>query len=488
LESEKIELAIQEKGIQEIALFRASGESTFSAEEVEQMLKYYHAIMFDPASPSDVPDVVKCNPVAQEISDVLLGCRNALQMARAGDFSYKIEFKGFLGGALKALQANLNHVAWLTRRVADGDLDQRMDFMGDFSESFNSMVQQLTFTLGELKHKQENLESLATNLQQEIEVRKNTEKRLREEEERWSLAVQCSRDGIWEIDLETGKPLYYSQRLLELTGINPSNFPCVRVWPKLFHPDDHAILQLFRKFLSYDDPPSSFELDHKLLCANGKYRWFFTRGMLLKNPVTQKPSRIIGVTADIQERKEREERFSHRATHDALTDLPNRVLFDDHLKNAVKFAKRNGSHVAVIMVDLDKFKFINDTLGHYAGDVLLVEVAKRMQKSIRESDMVSRFGGDEFAMVLAFGKNEWQSITKALKRTIDSLKKPMQIADKKIIISASFGISVYPEDGDKPKHLMMLADEALYHAKNVGRNACAFWKPNKRYNVVRFNP
>ncbi|MDR1620955.1 MAG: diguanylate cyclase [Synergistaceae bacterium] len=479
-------MAEPEKERQGTALFQSSDEVVFSAENVDQMLKYFCAILFAPAPPSDVPDIVKLNSTTQEISNALLGCRKALQMAKAGDFSYKVEFKGFLGGALKALQANLNHVTWLTRRVAGGDLDQRMDFMGDFSDSFNAMVEQLTSTLSELKHKQEDLESLAENLRREVEVRKNMEERLRAEEERWFLAVQCSRDGIWEIDLETGKPPYYSQRLLELTGMKADNIPCVRAWPKLFHPDDHVVLQLFRKFLSNGDLPSSFELDHKLLCADGTYRWFWTRGMLLKNPVTEKPMRIIGVTADIQERKEREERFSHRATHDVLTDLPNRVLFDDHLKNSVEFAKRNGSHLAVIMIDLDKFKTVNDTLGHYAGDILLVEVANRMQKSIRESDLVSRFGGDEFAMILAFGKNEWQSITKALRRTIDSLKKPISIGDQQITISASFGICICPEDGDKPNQLMMLADEALYHAKSVGRNACAFWKPNKRYNVVRF--
>ncbi|MDR2180323.1 MAG: diguanylate cyclase [Synergistaceae bacterium] len=479
-------MATPEKEIQEFALLQASGDVTFPAEEVDRVLSYFRTLLLAPAPPSDIPETIRRNPAAQEISDILLGCRSALQMAKVGDFSYKIEFKGFLGGALKALQANLNHVAWLTRCVAEGDLEQRMDFMGDFSDSFNSMVEQLAFTLGELKRKQESLEALTANLQQEVEVRTQTEKRLRAEEERWELAVQCSRDGIWEIDLETGKPPYYSPRLLELTGIEPNNLPAIREWPKFFHPDDHAILQMFRKFFCNYDPPSFFELDHKLLCANGIYRWFLTRGMLVKNPVTQKTTRIIGVTADIQERKEREERFTHRATHDVLTDLPNRVLFDDHLKNSVEFAKRNGSHLAVIMIDLDKFKSVNDALGHYAGDVLLIEVAKRMQKSIRESDMVSRFGGDEFAMILAFGKNEWQSITKALKRTIDALKKPIKIGDQEISISASFGISICPEDGDKPKQLMMLADEALYFAKNKGRNACAFWKPNKRHNVVRF--
>ncbi|MDR1978570.1 MAG: diguanylate cyclase [Synergistaceae bacterium] len=467
-------------------VLQVSAASALSAEKLDRMLECCHALLFDPVPPSEVPDIMKGDQAAEEIFNALLGCRNALQMARNGDFSYKIDFKGFLGGALKALQANLNHVAWLTRRVADGDLDQRMDFMGDFSDSFNSMVEQLTFTLDELKRKQAALESLAEDLRQEVEVRKKTEERLLAEEERWTLAVQCSRDGIWEVDLENEKPPYYSPRLAELTGIRPENAPPIQEWPKLFHPDDAAVLQLFQSFFSDNPPPPSFELDHKLLCGDGVYRWFLTRGIVLKNPVTQKSTRIIGVTADIQDRKEREEFFSHRATHDALTDLPNRLLFDDYLKSSVEFAKRNGSHLAVIMIDLDKFKDVNDTLGHHAGDVLLVEIANRMQKSIRESDMVSRFGGDEFAMILAFGKNEWQSITKALNRTMASLKKPVQIEGKEVTISASFGISICPEDGDKPKQLMLLADEALYHAKSVGRNACAFWKPNKRYNVVRF--
>jgi diguanylate cyclase (GGDEF)-like protein len=208
--------------------------------------------------------------------------------------------------------------------------------------------------------------------------------------------------------------------------------------------------------------------------------------MLLKNPVTQEPTRIIGVTADIQYRKEREEFFSHRATHDALTELPNRVFFDDHLKNSIEYAKRNGTHLAVIMVDLDNFKTVNDTLGHYAGDTLLVEVAQRLQKNLRESDMVSRFGGDEFAMILAFGKNEWQSITKVLNRTMASLKKPVALGGNEIVVSASFGISICPDDGDNPKQLMMRADEALYYAKASGRNACAFWKANQHYHIIRF--
>jgi diguanylate cyclase (GGDEF)-like protein/PAS domain S-box-containing protein len=440
-------------------------QSTITAEDLERVIKFFHAYLFNPASLPDMPEVLKYSALAAEALKALTGLRNALQMTKKGDFSYTVNFKGFVGGALKALQANLNHVAWLARCVADGDLEQRMDFMGDFSDAFNSMVQQLKSTLNELKANQE---------------------RLMAEEERWQLAMQCSRDGLWEVDLDFSKSPYYSPRLLELTGYLPDDFPDMRGWTRIFHPNDRKIVEIQQNLMS-EDPPSSFELDHKLRCADGQYRWFMTRGMLIRNPLTHKPARVIGVTADIQERKEREESYSHRATHDALTSLPNRILFDDHLKNSVEFAKRNGSHVAVIMMDLDKFKPVNDTYGHAAGDALLVAVAARLQQNIRESDIAARFGGDEFAMALAFGKNEWQGVTKVLSRTMLALKKPVFYENHELRISASMGISICPEDGDKPKQLMQFADEALYFAKAEGRNACAFWKPDKRYNVVHFD-
>jgi diguanylate cyclase (GGDEF)-like protein len=139
------------------------------------------------------------------------------------------------------------------------------------------------------------------------------------------------------------------------------------------------------------------------------------------------------------------------------------------------------------MVDLDKFKYINDTLGHQVGDRVLVETASRLHKNMRESDMVSRFGGDEFVMVLSFGKNEWQAITKVLERTMGALNKPILDEGKELSLTASFGVSVYPDDGNLPKILMMRADEAMYHAKELGRNACVFWKRSKRFDIVKFD-
>lgn len=428
-------------------------------DHITRVLQYFHALVFSANTAQDIPEYIKAAQKAEETASALIESRQAMQMASRGDFSYKIAAKGFLPGTLKALQANLNHLEWLTRRIADGDMQQRVSFMGGFSEAFNSMVEQLSATL----------------------------ERLREEEERWQLAMLCSRDGVWEVDLKSKKPPYFSPRFSELLGFDKENMPDVTGWAKFFHADDRAALDLYNRFITWNDPPSSFRLDHKLLCADGQYRWFLTSGMISFDSVKGTPLRIVGVTADIQDRKEREEYFFHRATHDVLTNLPNRILFDEHLKNGMAVARRTGSYIAVVMVDLDKFKYVNDTFGHDAGDQVLVEIADRLRKNKRESDMASRFGGDEFALVLAFNKDELQAIKKVLQRIMNALRKPILANNAEVSMSGSFGVSIYPGDGDSPRMLMMHADEAMYHAKALGRDVCVFWKRGISFDVFKFD-
>jgi diguanylate cyclase (GGDEF)-like protein/PAS domain S-box-containing protein len=336
-----------------------------------------------------------------------------------------------------------------------------------------------------LKSQREKLEHAETELRRAKEAHALAEKKLQEEKERWQLIMQCSQDGVWDIDLETKTALYCSPHFLELTGMQSEGATFVYDWLKLFHPDDEEAMAFFFNVFSGKNLDDSFQIDHRLFCRGTEYRWFMTRGMLVKNPHTQKFSRLVGISIDIQERKEREELFSYRAMHDVLTDLPNRKLFDDRLRSSIEFAKRHRSHLAVIMLDLDYFKQVNDTLGHQVGDALLVEVAARLRKSIRESDVVSRFGGDEFAMLLAFGEKEWHGLTKALTRIVSILKKPLWLDEKKLLISASMGICVAPDDGDNPKELLKRADDALYYVKSSGRDAYAFWKLDQNYVLVK---
>jgi diguanylate cyclase (GGDEF)-like protein/PAS domain S-box-containing protein len=182
----------------------------------------------------------------------------------------------------------------------------------------------------------------------------------------------------------------------------------------------------------------------------------------------------IASFADISERKEAEERISHLAHHDILTGLQNRFSLEDRLEQALSFANRDHSMVAVFFIDLDRFKNINDSLGHHAGDKLLIEVSERLKKCVRESDIVARIGGDEFVIVLTamHDTNQSAAIAESL---LTQVSRPYFIDEHKLETSPSIGISIYPSDGSTVDELMRNADIAMYHAKEEGRNTYHFF-------------
>ena len=171
---------------------------------------------------------------------------------------------------------------------------------------------------------------------------------------------------------------------------------------------------------------------------------------------------------------EQQDKLAFQASHDSLTDLPNRVLFLDRLENSMKVAKRHDKHIAVLFLDLDHFKEINDSLGHEIGDKVLIEVARRMQKQMRHSDTLSRFGGDEFAIILN-DLEEVDDINYIVEKGMRSFKKPFVIGNNTLHISLSVGISIYPNDGDSPQQLLKNSDAAMYKAKSNGRNTYSYY-------------
>ena len=186
------------------------------------------------------------------------------------------------------------------------------------------------------------------------------------------------------------------------------------------------------------------------------------------------PPRFVAMVSDISERKQTEQRIAHMANHDALTDLPNRHLLQDRIQQALIQARRNCNQGAVLFMDLDKFKAINDTLGHDVGDLLLKEVAQRLVSSLRAEDTVARTGGDEFVVVLhsvAYAQDAGTTAQKLL----DALLLPYWFAGKELHISASIGIAVFPDDGEDTDTLLKHSDTAMYHAKEAGRNNCQFF-------------
>ena len=204
---------------------------------------------------------------------------------------------------------------------------------------------------------------------------------------------------------------------------------------------------------------------------------FNSMGMysLGKEIVNRKFFGTYGVARDITDRKRAEELISYQAYHDILTDLPNRILFKDRLGLAVIQARRNRAELAVMFVDLDRFKLVNDTLGHVKGDELLQHVSGRLKNCLRRGDTLARIGGDEFTAVLPELRDR-QDAEIIAEKFLESLRQPFFLDGKEVYISASIGIAVYPSDGDSIDELLRHADIAMYYVKSQGKNAHAFYE------------
>jgi diguanylate cyclase (GGDEF)-like protein/PAS domain S-box-containing protein len=183
---------------------------------------------------------------------------------------------------------------------------------------------------------------------------------------------------------------------------------------------------------------------------------------------------FIGVFTDISAVKESEERLEYLAYHDPLTNLPNRLLFQDRLTHALQLAQRNESRIGIMFLDLDRFKEVNDTLGHQAGDTLLETVSERLQRCLREQDTVARIGGDEF-MVIMENISDAGEIEPVAEKILRELELPVSILGEEVVIHASIGISIYPEDGKDCQTLIKRADSAMYAAKEQGRNRYQYY-------------
>lgn len=320
-------------------------------------------------------------------------------------------------------------------------------------------------------------------VQQEIDERRRVEQALRESEERYELAVRGANDGLWDWDLKTNQ-IYFSPRWKEMLGYKVDeigNDP--EEWFKRIHPED---IERTRIGIAnhINDVTPHFENEHRMLHKDGSYHWMLSRGIAVKED-DEYVIRMAGSQADIHARKQAEEKLLYDAFYDSLTNLPNRALFMDRLQNAVERAKRRLDYIfAVLFLDLDRFKDVNDSLGHGSGDELLVIIADKLKSGRRSMDTVARHGGDEF-VVLIEDINDISDASRVANQIINDMAKPIMFKDQKVFISTSIGIVISTPDYKSPDDVLRDADIAMYSAKANGRNRFEIFDPAMRESIIR---
>jgi diguanylate cyclase (GGDEF)-like protein/PAS domain S-box-containing protein len=298
------------------------------------------------------------------------------------------------------------------------------------------------------------------------------------ENERGELLSRCSLEGLWDWDLRNDR-VHYFPRFRELLGYSPDE-PLSR-FQLAFHPEDaermrQSMRRLFEKQVPIDD-------EFRLPCKNGSFRWFRGRAHAVWD-TRGKPLRFAGSITDIHGYKENELRLLYLADHDVLTGLPNRRLFLHRLCQGVARARESGRPLAVLFIDLDRFKQINDVLGHDAGNQVLCEVAKRIRGSVRDEDTVARLGGDEFTVLLE-GVEAESRVSAVADRIRSELNRPFPLAEREVYVSASIGIAVFPRDGDSGEELLKRSDVAMYQAKKHGRDNHQFYSAESETRISR---
>lgn len=303
----------------------------------------------------------------------------------------------------------------------------------------------------------------------DITKRKIAEDALRQSEEHYRLIAENMTDLVSVVDMK-GIVTYASPSHKWILGFPPQVFEGKNAF-ELVHPEDTMHLQgeFTKGLLNSDNPIFDFRIKH----ANGDWVWIEARSSKVLNDSGELDHYLV-VSRDITERKRFEEKLKENALHDPLTGIPNRRLLQMRLKQAILEAERYHRKFAVMYMDLDKFKCINDTYGHEAGDELLKQFAKRVQNCLRESDTLARQGGDEFTILLSEIKDEQDSIMVA-KRILDSLQELWLFGEHEFQTTSSIGISLYPKDGTSPSELLKHADMAMYEAKVAGRNNFKFY-------------
>ncbi|MET0094770.1 MAG: EAL domain-containing protein, partial [Sedimenticola sp.] len=289
-----------------------------------------------------------------------------------------------------------------------------------------------------------------------------------------------SKDWIWSINLQ-GQHTYSNPAVKNILGYSEDELVGQAVLDLIHEEDRGYVTENLAKWIQQKEGWHGLVIRwrHK----DGGYRYLESTAV----PEINTQGDLVGfrgVDRDITERRRQEEQIIHQAHYDSLTELPNRFLAMDRLSQLINEANRNRAKVAILFLDLDDFKKINDTLGHDTGDKLLQEAALRLTDGVRRGDTVGRLGGDEFIVLLG-GINDVTDVRPIAETLIDKFRDAFRIDGRELILTASIGISIYPNDGDNPSRLLRNADSAMYHSKDQGRNTYSYFTEEMNKGVAQ---
>lgn len=409
----------------------------------------------------------------------------------SGVVSYSGRWRTMLGLPADAVQGTLED--WFERVAAD-DVDwvrATIEGQVDAGDEFFQIEYRIADVSGRLVWMHCEGSSLCdadgrvlrvVGLQTNIDARKRGEDALRASEERYALAMRASSDGLWDYDA-LGGHLYLAARWYQMLGLEPSaGTVSLATWLDRIHPDDRPWVEA-----ALEADSETFELEYRIAAADGSWRWMLCHGLLVRDG-DGAITRIAGSQSDISRRKKAETQLLHDAFHDALTGLPNRPVFLDRVRQALARCRSSQEHghglrCAVIILDIDRFDVINQTLGHDAGDRLLRELTVRLQLGIDSADTLARLDADQFAL-LADGLTDGAAIADRVRRIQHRLVRPFRIDEREIFVTISFGSTSSEVGYTEPETALRDAGIALAKAKRAGRGGHEVFDSSVHARVV----
>jgi diguanylate cyclase (GGDEF)-like protein/PAS domain S-box-containing protein len=313
---------------------------------------------------------------------------------------------------------------------------------------------------------------------------RHVNKRLKFSDDRWRFALEGSGDGIWDWDIETNN-VVYSKFWKQMLGYDEGEIgSTLDEWQSRIHPEDYRnVIEKLNASLKGDR--RNYSLECRLQCKDGLWKWVLARGMVVNRNEQGEALRMVGTNTDISQLKQSEEMVWQQANFDALTGLPNRRMLNARLEQELNKSNRTRKKLALMFLDLDDFKDVNDTLGHDYGDTLLKLAAERLVNLVYSQDVVARLGGDEFVILISeLEKEKVNNLDLIARKVLASLSQPFVLGQNKIFVSASIGISIFPDDAGSLEELLKCVDQAMYASKKRGGNCFTYFTPTMQDEAI----